>query len=103
MSNGQIDRLLFYEIVILTLIALALATPLGAYTAYYFEVHPIVIEGMSEMYRSYGVVSDEVPTQFDAFTVSWNILLVFILNLLSILYPMFYVRSFTPVEARNHV
>ena len=103
LSNGQIDRLLVYEILILTVIALALATPLGAYTAYYFEAHPIVIEGMSEMYKEYGVVSDEVPTQFDAFTVTWNVLLVFVLNLLSIVYPMFYVRSFTPVEARSHV
>ena len=103
LSNVAIDRLLFYEILILTVLALALATPLGAYTAYYFEVHPIVIPGMSDMYKDYGVVSDEVPTLFEPFTVFWNVALVFVLNLLSIIYPLFYVRSFTPVEAMHHV
>jgi len=95
--------LLFYEIFILTMAALLLAVPLGAYTAWYFEIHPIVIPGMSDMYKAYGVVSDQVPTQFDPFTVAWNTLLVFALNMLSILYPIAYVRSFTPVEAIRHV
>jgi ABC-type lipoprotein release transport system permease subunit len=103
LSDRSIDMLLFYEILILTLLALALATPLGVYTAYYFEVHPIVITGMSDMYKDYGVVSDEVPTLFEPFTVFWNVALVFVLNLLSIIYPLFYVRSFTPVEAMHHV
>jgi len=103
LEDGGIDRLLLYEILILTLAALAFAVPLGAWTAYYFEIHPIVIPGMSEMYKEYGVVSDSVPTLFDPFTVAWNALLVFALNLLSILYPMRYVRSFTPVEAMRHV
>lgn len=102
-SNRAIDRLLFYEILILTLLALAVATPLGAYTAYYFELHPIVIAGMSDMYKEYGVISDEVPTVFEPLTVVWNVLLVFVLNMLSIIYPLFYVRSFTAVEAMNHV
>lgn len=102
-SSGNIDRLLFYEIFILTLAALLLAAPLGAWTAYFFEIHPIVVEGMSDMYKEYGVVSDTVPTRFDLFTVVWNTLLVLGLNLLSILYPMHYVRSFTPVEAMRHV
>ncbi len=102
-SDYAIDSLLLYEIIILTLGALALAVPLGGYTAYYFEVHPIVISGMSDMYKEYGVVSDSVPTNFSLFTIVWNTILVFVLNLLSILYPMAYVRSFTPVEAMRHV
>ncbi len=103
LSHTDIDRLLFYEILILTLLALLAATPLGAYTAYYFEVHPIVIAGMSDMYKEYGVVSDEVPTLFEPFTVFWNVMLVFGLNLLSIIYPLFYVRSFNAIEAMHHV
>lgn len=102
-SSVSIDKLLFYEILILTLLALAFATPLGAYTAYYFEQYPIVIAGMSDMYKDYGVVSDEVPTLFEPFTVLWNISVVFALNILSIVYPLFYVRSFSSVEAMHHV
>jgi len=103
LSNSRIDRLLLCEILLLTLLALLIAVPLGAWTAWYFEVHPIVIPGMSETYREYGVVSDSVPTHFDPFTIAWNTLVIFILNLASILYPMHYVRSFTPVEAMRHV
>lgn len=102
-SNGSVSRLLLYEILILTVAALALAVPLGAYTAYYFQIHPIVIPGLSDMYKEYGVVSDQVPTQFDPVTILWNTLLVFSLNLLSIVYPILYTRSFTPVEAIRHV
>jgi ABC-type lipoprotein release transport system permease subunit len=103
LGDGDIDRLLLYEVLLLTVGALLFAVPLGAWTAWYFEIHPIVIPGMSETYREYGVVSDSVPTHFDLFTIVWNTLLVFILNLASILYPMYYVRSFTPVEAMRHV
>lgn len=102
-SSRDIDKLLLYEIVILTLVALALATPLGAYTAYYFEIHPIIIEGMSDIYKEYGVVSDEVPTLFDGWTLLWNVLVIFLLNMLSIIYPMIFVRSYTPTEAMSHV
>ncbi len=103
LSDANISLLLLLEILILTVVALLLAVPLGAYTAYYFEVHPIVIAGMSDMYKSYGVVSDKVPTLFDPFTVMWNSMLVFMLNLLSIVYPIAYVRSFTPVEETRYV
>lgn len=103
LSDGNIDLLLFYEILLLTLGALLFAVPLGAFTAWYFEIHPIVIPGMNETYREYGIVSDTVPTLFDPLTIVWNTVLISLLNLLSILYPMRYVRSFGPVEAMHHV
>jgi ABC-type lipoprotein release transport system permease subunit len=102
-SDRRVSALLLMEILLLTMVAMLLAVPLGAYTAYYFQEHPIVIAGMSDMYKSYGVVSDKVPTLFDPFTIAWNSTLVFALNLLSILYPIAYVRSFTPIEEIEHV
>jgi len=102
-KKSQISQLLFYEIFILSTLAVILATPLGAYIAYYYSVHPIVIEGMSEMYKEYGIVSDELPTAFSPFTISWNVGVIYLLNLLSILYPLSYVSSFKPIEALHHV
>ena len=102
-SDKQISYLLFLEILLLTLFAMLFAVPLGAYTAYYFQVHPIVITGMSDIYKSYGVVSDKIPTLFDPLTIFFNSMLVFTLNLLSILYPIHYVRSFSPIEEIHHV
>lgn len=103
LRDGDIDKLLFYEMLILTLVALLLAVALAGYASYYFELHPIVIDGMSDMYKDYGIISDEVPASFNLFTISWNTLTIVILNLLSIIYPIYYVRSFTPTEAMKHV
>ncbi len=103
LSNFNILKLLFFEIFIITFIAILLATPIASYIAYYYSINPIVIDGISEMYRDYGIVSDEVPFSFDVFTIFWNVMVIFFLNILSIIYPYFYIRSFTPTQASRHV
>lgn len=103
LSDTDVDKLLFYEMFILTFSAVVIATPLSGYMAYYFELHPFVIEGIAEMYKDYGIISDEVPTSFDIFTITWNTLTIVTLNFLSIIYPVYYVRGFTPIEAMRHV
>ncbi len=42
---------------------------------------------MAETYKEYGVVSDELPMHFDLFTITWNALTIFILNLAAIHLP----------------
>jgi len=103
LSRLDVRALLFYEIFILSSLAILLATPLGAYIAYYFSVHPIIIEGISETYKEYGIVSDEMPFNFDLLTIAWNVGVIYILNFLSILYPMYFINSFKPLEASKHV
>jgi len=103
LSQANIRALLFYEIFILSSLAILLATPIGAYVAYYFSVHPIIIEGMSETYKEYGIVSDEMPLNFDIFTIFWNVCLIYILNFLSVIYPIRYINAFRPIEATKHV
>jgi len=102
-SNAHIFSLLFYEIFILSSLALLLAAPIAGYICYYYSVHPIVIEGIADMYKDYGIVSDEIPFNFDILTLSWNLALIYLLNFLSILYPYFYINSFKPIEATKHV
>jgi ABC-type lipoprotein release transport system permease subunit len=103
LSRADIRTLLFYEIFILSSAAILLATPIGGAVAYYFSIHPIVIEGISETYKEYGIVSDEIPFDFNMFTITWNVAVVYILNFLSIIYPVAYINSFKPVEATHHV
>jgi ABC-type lipoprotein release transport system permease subunit len=103
LSSANINALLFYEIFILSTLAIILAVPLGAYVAYYFNANPIIIEGMSETYKEYGIVSDELPLSFDLFTIAWNVGIVYLLNFLSILYPMRFINRFKPLEALKHV
>ena len=103
LSRQDVRRLLFYEIFILSSMAIILATPIGAYIAYYFSVYPMVIDGLSETYKEYGIVSDEVPLSFDVVTILWNISVIYVLNFLSVIYPMRYINAFRPIEAAHHV
>ncbi len=103
LSRVNIAALLTWEIFILSTMAVLLATPIGAYIAYYFSVNPIIIEGMSETYKEYGIVSDELPFSFDVFTIFWNVALIYSLNFLSVLYPIKFINSFKPIEAMKHV
>lgn len=103
LSNANILKLLFYEIFILSTFAILLATPIATYICYYYSVNPIVIEGIAELYKDYGIVSDEMPFDFSLFTISWNVAFIYALNALSVLYPYFYIKSFTPIEASKHV
>lgn len=103
LSKANIRKLLFYEILILSTVAIAIAFPIGAYVTYYFSIHPIIIEGIADTYKQYGIVSDEMPFRFDMLTICWNLLVIYILNFLSIIYPMVYINAFNPIEAMNHV
>jgi len=55
------------------------------------------------MYKEYGIVSDELPLSFDIFTISWNVIVIYILNFLSVVYPIKYINAFKPIEATKHV
>ena len=103
LCNSNIFSLLFYEIFILSTLAILLATPIAGTICYYYSLNPIVIEGIAEMYKDYGIVSDEIPFDFDIFTITWNLAVIYGLNFLSILYPYVYINSFRPIEATKHV
>ena len=103
LSKAKIFALLYYEIFILSSAAFILAVPIATYICYYYSIHPIVIEGIAEMYKDYGIVSDEMPFDFDMFTIAWNIALIYMLNFLSIIYPYLYINSYEPIEASRHV
>ena len=103
LSQRKVSVLLFYEMFMLSTAAILLATPIGGAIAYYFSLYPIVIDGMSEIYKDYGIVSDEMPFSFNLFTISWNVATIYVLNFLSILYPLRYINAFKPIEAVHHV
>ena len=102
-SSSHIFSLLFYEIFTLSSLAVLLATPIAGTICYYYSLHPIVIEGIADMYKDSGIISDEIPFNFDLFTIFWNVGIVYVMNFLSILYPYFYINSFKPIEATKHV
>jgi len=103
LTSKDIFGLLFAEILLLATVSIVVGTIIGASIAHYYELHPIVISGIAETYKEYGVVSDEIPMNFDLFTIAWNALTIFILNLLAIIYPSIKINKLTAVEAMRYV
>ncbi len=102
-SRENIFKLLFYEILILSSAAILLAAPISGYITYYYSLHPVVIEGIAETYKEYGIISDEIPFEFNLLTLGWNLAVIYLLNFLSLIYPYMYINSFRPIEATRHV
>ncbi len=103
LTSKDIFGMLFVEILLLATISIVVGTIIGSSIAYYYELHPIVISGIAETYKEYGVVSDEIPMNFDLFTIAWNALTIFILNLAAIIYPISKINKLTAMEAMRYV
>ena len=103
LTSKDIFLILFIEIVLLATFSVVTGAIIGGIVAHYYELHPIIITGMAEMYKDYGVVSDEVPMHFDLFTITWNALTIFLLNLTAIIYPVVKINRLTAVEAMRYV
>jgi len=103
LTSKDIFGMLFVEILLLATVSIVVGTIIGASIAYYYELHPIVISGIAETYKEYGVVSDEIPMNFDLFTIVWNALTIFILNLAAIIYPVTKINKLTAMEAMRYV
>ncbi|MBN2782354.1 MAG: ABC transporter permease [Campylobacterales bacterium] len=102
-KKSQIFTLLSYEIFIISTIAIALATPIAGYICYHYTQNPIIIDGIAQTYKEYGIVSDELPFDFNIFTIFWNVLVIYGLNFLSIVYPFIYIRGFRVLEALKYI
>ena len=103
LTSKDIFGMLFVEVLLLATLSMVVGTIIGASIAYHYELHPIVISGIAETYKEYGVVSDEIPMNFDLFTIAWNALTIFMLNLAAIIYPVAKINKLTAMEAMRYV
>ncbi|MEA2048962.1 MAG: FtsX-like permease family protein [Campylobacterota bacterium] len=102
-TSKNIFGMLFFEILLLASISIVIGTLIGASITYYYALHPIIISGIAETYKEYGIVSDEIPMRFDLFTIIWNALTIFVLNLAAIVYPVTKINKLTAMEAMRYV
>lgn len=103
LSPGNVILLLLVEMLMLAVSAIGLSVIIGAPITWYFELHPIIIEGIAEAYKDYGIVDDQIPMRFDWFTILWNAAVVFALNMLAVIYPIVVINRQSPMEAMRHV
>ena len=103
-SKNQILQMLIFESIILSSISVIIGGLIGAYLAYYFSINPIDLgEEYNEQFKQYGLMATSLPTEFNLITIFRDMMIMFILNILSTLYPILNVNKYKPIEAINHV
>lgn len=99
----QILTMLMLENSLLALVSVLVGGLFGAVLALYFQYNPIVIAGMEEQFKQYGLAVSSMPTIFMPWLIARDMVVMFILTLLSTLYPVLKVNRIQPIEAINHV
>ena len=102
-TPSQIIIILVLETLMLALVSAIVGGTLGGVLAYYFELNPIDLGGIGDAYKEFGIITTELPALFSWTTTFKGIAYVFVLNLISIIYPIYKVLSFRPIDAIHHV
>ncbi len=102
-SPQQIFTLLLLESSLLGLVSVLAGGLTGAGFAYYFYVNPMVFSGMEEQFKQYGLAVSAIPTAFEPMTILRDMGVMFLLLLLSTLYPILKINGYQPIEAIHHV
>jgi ABC-type lipoprotein release transport system permease subunit len=102
--SSEIFSMLVFESSILSLIGVIAGGIIGGYLAYYFNIHPIELGAKyQEQFKQYGMMSTSIPTDFNLITIARDMSIMFVLGVLSTLYPIFKINALTPSEAMRHV
>ncbi|MBD3789156.1 MAG: ABC transporter permease [Campylobacterales bacterium] len=102
-TPGAIKKLLFGEHLILIASSVLIGALIGSAVSYYFHIHPILIPGLADMYKDYGVVIDSIATDFNPLTIGWDTLAILLLNSLSIGYPIRQINKLSVTETMRYV
>lgn len=97
----RLTRLVLIESAGMTLVGVTVGVILGCLITWYFQIHGIEIDGSSELLRQYGIPSRLFP-RLSPLSASVGPAAVFIITLVSALYPALKIRRLRPVEAMRH-
>ncbi len=102
-TPSQILRLLLLESALLGMVSVIGGGLIGGALAYYFELNPIVISGYEEQFKQYGLAASSMPAIFSLSTLVRDMIVMFVLTVLSTLYPILKVNGYRPIDAIHHV
>jgi putative ABC transport system permease protein len=97
-APSRLTKILLIESATMAAVGIALGIVMGSLLTWYFQVHGILISGASEMLRQFGLPERMYP-RLSMLSVSTGAGIVFVITILTILYPALKVRRFKPVEA----
>jgi ABC-type lipoprotein release transport system permease subunit len=96
---GHIFATLFSEVAILGLCGIIIGGAFGAWLAWYFMVHPLVITGAEDLYKQYGMIDNIIPSELTWYALFIGIFPVFMINLFSVFYPALKMNGMKPIDA----
>ncbi|MCI5208566.1 MAG: FtsX-like permease family protein, partial [Candidatus Electrothrix sp. ATG2] len=99
----QIFGMLVLESVLLAAVSVVAGGLIGGVIAYYFHINPITMSGFEEQFKQYGLAVSAMPTAFQPLVILRDMVVMFILSVLSTLYPILKINRYRPVEAMRHV
>lgn len=103
-TQNDVFNMLFFESLVLSFIGVIIGGIIGAILAYYFYINPLDLgSSYDEQFKQYGLINTAIPTAFDKVTILRDMFIMFILTIISTLYPIFKVNNTKPIEAINHV
>ena len=100
---GQILQMLVAESALLALAGVVLGGMIGAGLAWYFHLHPITLAMSEEVFKQYGLAASSMPTTFAPLIILRDMAMMFVLAVLSTLYPIIKANRVKPIEAIHHV
>lgn len=105
----QIMGMLLLEAMILGTLSVGAGGAASTYATHYYEQHPIELTSwgdveIEEYYKQYNIVADvTIPAQYNPTKIMIQMVIMFVLNLLTVLYPIMMINRFTPVQAIRYV
>jgi ABC-type lipoprotein release transport system permease subunit len=101
-TQEQIYKMLLAEGLIFALASIFIGGAIGTVLNYYFQNHPMQFTAdpsVVEMYRQFGMVDLVIPAKISFYSLFLGVIPVFLLNILSVLYPAWLVNKMRPIDA----
>lgn len=95
----QIISIMFIERIILTLLSIIIGAVIAGYLIHYFHLHPIQISAAKDMVHRIGVMEFVLQTKFSYFIIFYNSVIIFMLSMITVIYPILKVANYNPIEA----
>lgn len=108
-SPRQVMGMLLMEALILGVVSVGIGGAVGAYTADHFEKHPIEFSSLmdlnaEEYYKQYNMVADvNIPAEYNPAKIAFEMFIMLLLNMVTVIYPIMLINRFTPTEAIRYV
>lgn len=102
-TSRQIWTILIYESFITGFIGTFIGGIIGSFLAWYFQENPIMLNGYQDAYKDLGIIVNSIPSVFSIKLVLINCFIVFLLGLLSVVYPAIKVNSYRAIDALTSI